>query len=82
MLFLERMGILTIDTYKSKRKIAYFLLAIFAAVVTPTPDFVDMMLLWIPLCLLYELGIGLCKFTARHDAWEIIDSDAPAPIEV
>lgn len=82
MLFLERMGILTVDAYKSKRKIAYFLMAIFAAVITPTPDFVNMALLWIPMCLLYELGIGLCRFSARHDAWENVDSDAPAAMEV
>src|SRR5260370_39545309 len=82
MLFVERMGIVTIDSYKGKRRMAYFLMAIFAAVITPTPDVVNMSLLWIPMCLLYELGIGLCWFSARHDAWENVDSDAPAAMEV
>src|SRR6266849_4908460 len=69
MLFLERMGILTVADYRSKRRIAIFLMAIFAAVITPTPDVVNFSLLWIPMCLLYELGIGLCKFSGRKDAW-------------
>ena len=79
MLFVERMGIVTIDSFKAKRRMAYFLIAIFAAVITPTPDFVNMSLLWIPMCLLYELGIGLCKFSGRKDAWasgEVVQGEA------
>ena len=30
------------------------------AVITPSTDLPTMMLLWIPMCVLYELGIGLC----------------------
>jgi sec-independent protein translocase protein TatC len=78
MLFVERMGIVTIDSYKGKRRMAYFLMAIFAAVITPTPDFVNMSLLWIPMCLLYELGIGLCWFSARNEKWE---SGAPEELD-
>jgi sec-independent protein translocase protein TatC len=82
MLFLERMSILTVSTYKHKRKIAYFLLALFAAVITPTADFLNMALLWIPMCLLYELGIGLCRFSARKDVEEDLSPDVPATMEV
>jgi sec-independent protein translocase protein TatC len=70
MLFLERMGILSVADYRAKRRIAIFLMAIFAAVITPTPDVVNFSLLWIPMCFLYELGIWLCKFSGRKDAWE------------
>src|SRR5437879_9738769 len=82
MLFVERMGIVTIDSFKAKRRMAYFLIAIFAAVITPTPDFVNMSLLWIPMCLLYELGIALCKFSAQHDEWQSDISTEPEMVEV
>jgi sec-independent protein translocase protein TatC len=68
MLFLERTGILTVGNYKAKRRIAIFLMAIFAAVITPTPDVVNFSLLWVPMCFLYELGIRLRKFSGRKDA--------------
>jgi sec-independent protein translocase protein TatC len=60
MMFLQRLGLMTIDTYRSKRKYAWFGLAVIAVVILPTPDVATMMLLWIPLIGLYELGILLC----------------------
>jgi sec-independent protein translocase protein TatC len=60
MLLLERLGVLGVDAYRGKRRAAWFLLAVFAAVVTPSVDFYSMMFLWVPLGLLYELGIVLC----------------------
>jgi sec-independent protein translocase protein TatC len=70
MLLLQRVGVLTVDSYRGKRRIAWFLLAVFAAVVTPSVDAYSMIFLWIPLGLLYELGIVLCRV-----------SSAPAPRE-
>src|ERR1700687_812623 len=82
MLFLERMGILTVADYRSKRRIAIFLMAIFAAVITPTPDVVNFSLLWIPMCLLYELGILLCRYNRRHDEFDIEQPDSQEMVEV
>jgi len=62
MLVLQRIGIIPLDAFRRKRKLAWFLLAIFAAVVTPTPDPINMAFLALPMGLLYELGIGLCRF--------------------
>jgi sec-independent protein translocase protein TatC len=67
MLFLERIGIMDMAGYKSKRKYAVFALAVFAMIITPTPDALTMCALWIPMCLLYELGIWMCYFMpGRH----------------
>src|SRR5260370_2793612 len=48
MLFLERIGLMDIKSFKSKRKYAWFGMAVFAAVITPTPDAWTMMYMWVP----------------------------------
>jgi sec-independent protein translocase protein TatC len=73
MLFLERLGFVSIETYRKKRIYAYFGLGFFGALVNPSADFISQFFLLIPLFLLYELGIWLCKLTARHDS----DIDVP-----
>jgi sec-independent protein translocase protein TatC len=59
MLFLSMIGIFTASDYRSKRQIAFLIIPIVAAVLTPGPDASGMLLLSIPMVLLYELGILL-----------------------
>ena len=59
MLFLERIGIFTVDDFRAKRKIAILIITIAAAVLTPGQDPFSMTLLAVPMILLYELGILL-----------------------
>ncbi len=59
MLFLERIGVFTIDDYRSKRRIAILIITVAAALLTPGADPVSMTLLAVPMVLLYELGIIL-----------------------
>jgi sec-independent protein translocase protein TatC len=66
MLFLERVGILSVDAYQGKRRLAWFLLAVLAAVACPSADWVSMVFLWLPLCFLFELGIVLCRWAPRR----------------
>jgi sec-independent protein translocase protein TatC len=61
MLALHRLGVLTVESYRGKRRVAWFLLAVFAAIITPSVDVYSMLFLWVPLGLLYELGIALCR---------------------
>jgi sec-independent protein translocase protein TatC len=79
MLFLERMGILDVDVYRRKRRIAWFVLFI-AAALGPSIDVFSLMFQGIALCLLYELGILLCIWspTGRRD----LDVDVPEPEEM
>jgi sec-independent protein translocase protein TatC len=67
MFMLERVGILTVEMMREKRKFAMFLMAVFVAVVTPTPDALSMMFLWLPMCGLYELGIVMCRIIPKPD---------------
>lgn len=65
VVFLTRIGILKPELLIRFRKIAYLLLVILAASITP-PDLVSEILVSIPLILLYEFSIWLSKLTAKR----------------
>ncbi|MBC7865327.1 MAG: twin-arginine translocase subunit TatC [Bacteroidia bacterium] len=55
--FLSRIGILTPKFMRKYRKHAVVILLILAAVITPSPDWLSQMIVFIPLFLLYEISI-------------------------
>ena len=57
MLFVERIGILTADDFRQKRKIAILVMVIAAAILTPGPDVFSQCMLAIPMIGLYEVGL-------------------------
>jgi len=57
MLFLERVGIFTVDDYRAKRKFAILIMVVAAALLTPGPDVFSQVMLAVPMVALYELGI-------------------------
>lgn len=59
--FLAKLGVLNARTLSKNRKYAIIVIAVVAAVITPTVDPVNMALVMLPLILLYELGIILAK---------------------
>jgi sec-independent protein translocase protein TatC len=62
MIFLNRIGMFTAQDYLSKWRYACFILAFFAAMITPTPDVVTMMYLFVPMFGLYLAGIVFCHY--------------------
>ena len=64
MLFLERIGITTIDWYKRNWRIAVLFIGVLSVLLTPA-DPTSMMLMFIPLTFLFLFGIWLCKFMPR-----------------
>jgi len=64
MLFLAKVGIMDVDSFRRKRRIAWFAMAAFAAIITPI-DALSMILLWVPMCGLYELGIWMVQYSAK-----------------
>jgi sec-independent protein translocase protein TatC len=62
MVFLNRIGMFTAHDYLSKWRHACFFLALFAAVITPTPDAITMMYLFVPMFGLYMIGIAICYY--------------------
>jgi sec-independent protein translocase protein TatC len=61
MFFMAKLGLVTPQKLSRFRKYAILLIAIIAALVTPTPDPINMMIVMIPLYLLYEVGIVLSR---------------------
>ena len=64
VVILARMGVVTLQQLKSARP--YFIVGAFiiAAVVTP-PDVISQLLLAVPMCVLYELGLFFAKFVIK-----------------
>lgn len=61
MVFLARTGVLPRAVFEENRRYAVLAISIVAALLTPTPDVVNMMLMGVPLYLLYEAGIVVLK---------------------
>jgi sec-independent protein translocase protein TatC len=66
---LARVGILSAETLRSKRRYAIVFVFIFAAVVTP-PDPISQLSLAIPLCLLYEVSVIVARMVEKKRAAE------------
>ena len=61
MVFAAKVGICTRQTFEKHRRYAVLIISIMAALLTPTPDVVNMLLMGGPLYLLYEIGILVLK---------------------
>ena len=59
--FLAKLNVVTPKQLGRYRKYAVLAIAVIAAMVTPTPDPVNMMIVMLPLYLLYEVGIVLAR---------------------
>jgi sec-independent protein translocase protein TatC len=64
---LERVGIVTYEFLAGKRRHAIFLIFIFAALATPTPDPVSQAVLAVPLYLLFEAGLFMMRRVKRPE---------------
>lgn len=62
MFFLNRIGMFSWEDYWAKWRYAILILAFFSALITPTPDAVTMLYLFVPMFGLYMLGVALCRF--------------------
>jgi sec-independent protein translocase protein TatC len=51
------MGLVTKYSLRNMRRYLAVVFAVLAAVITPTPDILSMMCVWIPMMILYEIGI-------------------------
>lgn len=76
MVFSARLGLIGRAAFERNRRYAILVIAILAALLTPTPDVVNMGLLGLPLYLLYEVGILLIRLL-RLDRPETPADQAP-----
>jgi sec-independent protein translocase protein TatC len=73
MMFLHKVGIVTVEMLREYRRGAWFSLAIIAALLAPAPTADGLLLLWVPMVALYELGILLCVWQGKRESlaeWE------------
>jgi len=62
---LSKLGLMTPKLMRSSRRYAAVIILIIAAIVTPTPDIMTMLIVATPLFLLYELSIFVSAFIER-----------------
>ena len=62
MLFLERIGVMTVKGYSENWRMAILVISIASMLLTPS-DPQSMLLMMFPLIILYVAGIQLCKFS-------------------
>ena len=68
--FLSKIGILKPAFMRKYRKHAIVIILLVAGIVTPGPDITSQILLAIPLLILYEISILICKYSQRKKSGE------------
>lgn len=63
--FLSKIGILKPQFMRKYRKHALILILLIAGILTPSPDITSQLLLAVPLFILYEVSIIICKFSQK-----------------
>lgn len=63
--FLSKIGILKPQFMRKYRKHAIVLILLIAGILTPSPDITSQLLLGVPLFILYEISILICKYSQR-----------------
>jgi len=65
MLFMNRIGIFQVSDYLQKWRVAVMSIFVLSMFLTPQ-DPISLLLLAIPLCFLYFLGVGMCIWMPQH----------------
>lgn len=66
--FLSKIGILKPEFMRKYRKHAVIMILILAGILTPSPDITSQLLLGIPLVILYEISIIICKVSQKSES--------------
>ena len=64
MLFVNRIGLVSVKTFLQQWRIAVLVIFVVAVMLCPSPDFYSMMLMAGPMVVLYFGGSALCHFMA------------------
>jgi Sec-independent protein secretion pathway component TatC len=65
MLVLAQIDIVRAKSYRSMRKYAYFGIVVGSVIVAPSGDIMTLAFLFVPLIVLYEVGIVAAAFVTR-----------------
>ena len=72
MYFIERMGFVSHETYREKRRLAILIIATLSMFLTPA-DPMSMIMMMIPLIILYELGIYFCRLNPAKNPYASVE---------
>lgn len=76
IIFLAKLGIVSVEFLRKNRKYAILLIFIVAAILTPTPDVFNQLLMAVPLMFLYEISIiGALFFQKKKEQKNTGDTD-------
>ena len=75
LVFLGKLGIIDVSFLRRNRKYAILIAFIVAAILTPTPDVVNQVLMGGPLVILYEVGIVAVRIFVRNPPTESAAED-------
>jgi sec-independent protein translocase protein TatC len=65
LLVLVKLGLLKVETLRKQRRIAYFIIFVFAELITPVSDpFIAPMVVMVPMVILFEMALFLARFIA------------------
>lgn len=65
LLVLVKLGLLKLETLRKQRRIAYFIIFVFAELITPVSDpFIAPMVVMVPMVILFEMALFLARFIA------------------
>jgi len=85
MVFLAKMGIVDVPFLNRNRKYAILINFILAAILTPTPDIVNQMMMGVPMMILYEISLlavwafGKTSFIGYDDQKQIENRQEDGP---
>jgi sec-independent protein translocase protein TatC len=65
--FLAKVGILKASVMRSSRRYAILIIAIAAAIITPSPDIFTQCLVAVPIYILFELSIGIAARVEKQN---------------
>jgi sec-independent protein translocase protein TatC len=80
MVLLAKMGVVDVGFLNRYRKYAILISFVIAAIVTPTPDIVNQMLMGVPLLVLYEISIGAVWLFGRKRLSGFEPEDNPTDV--
>ncbi|MHB8483440.1 MAG: twin-arginine translocase subunit TatC, partial [Nitrospiria bacterium] len=80
LVLLAKAGIVSSRWLAKNRRYAILINSIVAAVLTPTPDVFNMMLMMIPLMVLYELGIWGIRLLGEGPSKTVNGSEKVSPV--
>lgn len=69
--FLSKIGILKPEFMRRYRKHAIIIILLLAGILTPSPDITSQLLLAVPLFILYEISIIICKLSQKKSSNEV-----------